>query len=436
MQLRGGGSALPGLVVEKLDPGFLARVLSSLPRGVVVITGTNGKTTTAKIVTELLRSAGLRVFTNQTGSNFTRGIVSEILGEIKKSKLDADIAVLELDEAYAVRFVKQIKPQFVLLLNVQPDQEDRFGGVEKTAKLLEKVALSACNGIVLNRDDPLVTKIGDVIARNEETKQSRLNELRITTQDVRGKTQPGSLPPNQATAPHLRAGAWVRNDNGGVVVKYFGYSAKLAGKFGEQSSPKSKPADVELTSFMNGAAEYKIDGKRYMTALQLSGSHNALNSAAALAMVRMVIGDKVKIYKLLKTLAEIKPAFGRGEIIKVNGQEIEIILAKNPTGWRLSLLSQYNRNAETMIAINNNYGDGVDTKWISEVDFSCLQKVAVVSGMCADIVARRLKDSGAKNDEVEPDIKKALRIFLSSRGSKKQIFCNYTAMMEIRKLLM
>jgi UDP-N-acetylmuramoylalanine-D-glutamate ligase len=106
-KLRGGGSALPGLVAEKLDPRFLPRTLGNLPRGVVVISGTNGKTPTTKMVVELLQGQGLKVFTNRTGSNFTRGVVAAALGASNLAgRLDADIAVLELDEAHAVHFVK------------------------------------------------------------------------------------------------------------------------------------------------------------------------------------------------------------------------------------------------------------------------------------------------------------------------------------------
>ena len=103
---RGRGSALPGLVVEKLDPDFLKRTLAGLPWGVVVVSGTNGKTTTTKMVVQLLRASGLKVFTNPTGSNFTRGIVASLLSAIDDGgNLDDDIAILELDEAHAVHFV-------------------------------------------------------------------------------------------------------------------------------------------------------------------------------------------------------------------------------------------------------------------------------------------------------------------------------------------
>ena len=102
-RLRGGGSALPGLVVEKIDPGFMRRTLTTLPHGVAVVSGTNGKTTTTKMVVELLESQGLKVFTNRTGSNFTRGVAAALLGEVDwRGRLDADVAVLVLDDVRRV----------------------------------------------------------------------------------------------------------------------------------------------------------------------------------------------------------------------------------------------------------------------------------------------------------------------------------------------
>lgn len=161
-RLRGGGSAFPGLVIEKIDPAFTSDVLRSLPRGVVIISGTNGKTTTTKMTVELLESQGLRVFTNRTGSNFARGVTAALLAEIDyKGRLRADIAVLELDEAHAVKFVQTIKPRYSLLLNVMRDQLDRFGEIDTTAGMLAAIAQATTDTVVLNREDPRVAKIAD-----------------------------------------------------------------------------------------------------------------------------------------------------------------------------------------------------------------------------------------------------------------------------------
>src|SRR5450759_5536383 len=139
-RLRGGGSALPGLVVERVDPRFLTHALANLPRGVVVVTGTNGKTTTTKMLVAILREHGFTVFTNPTGSNFTRGVISSMLAELSFSgRLKADIAVLELDEAHALKLAAAVKPTHSLLLNVARDQLDRFAEIDHTAKLLAEL---------------------------------------------------------------------------------------------------------------------------------------------------------------------------------------------------------------------------------------------------------------------------------------------------------
>lgn len=159
-RLRGGGSALPGLVIEKTDPGFLRDVLSSLPLGVAVISGTNGKTTTSKIVTELLESQGLRVFSNKTGSNFIRGVLSAVLDVIgDDGTFDYDIAVLELDEAHAVHFAQAVPISYSLILNIQRDQLDRFCELDHTAGLLAKTTDASSKAAVLNREDPLVRSL-------------------------------------------------------------------------------------------------------------------------------------------------------------------------------------------------------------------------------------------------------------------------------------
>jgi UDP-N-acetylmuramoylalanine-D-glutamate ligase len=167
-RLRGGGSAFPGLVVEKIDPGFMRRTLTTLPHGVAVVSGTNGKTTTTKMVVELLESQGLKVFTNRTGSNFTRGVAAALLGEVDwRGRLDADVAVLELDEAHAVHFVNSVPPRYCLLLNVLRDQLDRFGEIDKTAQLLQHIAAKTTGTVVLNREDPRVARIAATLTGQE-----------------------------------------------------------------------------------------------------------------------------------------------------------------------------------------------------------------------------------------------------------------------------
>ena len=393
-RLRGGGSALPGLVIEKIDPGFIARTLAQIPHGVVVISGTNGKTTTTKIVVELLEAAGLKVFTNRTGSNFSRGVAAALLGEVDmRGRLDADIAVLELDEAWAVKFVQLVPPRYSLLLNVMRDQLDRFGEIDTAAGFLAKIAQATTDTVVLNRDDPRIYRL------------------------------------HQQTA---------------ASVAFFGTTDQLlelmptddALKTGQAQANQTTPADVLLADIDKQTATFQIDGAKHAVPMRLNGVYNLLNAAAALSLVRQIMREKAELTTLLGTLSDVAPAFGRGETIVIDGTPIELILVKNPSGFRLSLLSFADGTADTMIAINDNYADGRDISWLWDVDVSRLEQVAVVSGVRAHDMALRLEYDDITPEIIEPDLAAALEKLLAHHPRKpKHIYCTYTAMMRLRKLL-
>ena len=393
-RLRGGGSALPGLVIEKIDPGFIARTLAQVPRGVVVISGTNGKTTTTKIVVELLEAAGLKVFTNRTGSNFSRGVAAALLGEVDmRGRLDADIAVLELDEAWAVKFVQLVPPRYSLLLNVMRDQLDRFGEINTAAGLLAKIAQATTDTVVLNRDDPRIYRLHQQTAAN---------------------------------------------------VAFFGTTDQLlelmptddALKTGHAQANQTAPADVLLTDIDKQTATFQIDDAKHAVRMRLNGVYNLLNAAAALSLVRQIMGEKAELTTLLGALSDVAPAFGRGETIVIDGTPIELILVKNPSGFRLSLLSFADGTADTMIAINDNYADGRDVSWLWDVNVSRLEQVAVVSGVRAHDMALRLEYDDITPEIIEPDLAAALEKLLAHHPRRpKHIYCTYTAMLRLRKLL-
>lgn len=401
MRLRGGGSALPGLIVERLDPDFLSRALADLPRGVVMISGTNGKTTTTKMVTQLLRAHGLKVFTNPSGSNFTRGIVASLIDKVDEhGKLDADIAVLELDEAHAIHFIKHIQPRHSLILNVLRDQLDRFGEIDHTANLLRQIVDATTDGVVLNREDSLVRALAPTNHKKLKVQyfglSSELRSLFPSDADMHsGKTAGEKLP-----HPH-------RDDV--ILEKVSGRTATFA--FGVKSQPP-----VEL----------KIDGV-----------YNVLNAAGALALTRMICGAEAdESVTLLRELSNVKPAFGRGEAITVEGEPLEIVLVKNPSGFRLALHSYADSPAATMIAINDNYADGRDMSWLWDVPFESLgDSVAMISGVRAYDMALRLQYDQVDVTHVIPDLPVALSKFLRHTSGKRRIYCTYTAMLALRREL-
>ena len=391
-RLRGGGTALPGLVVEKINPQFAQKALSKLPKGVVVISGTNGKTTTTKMVVSLLESQGLKVFTNRSGSNFIRGVIAELLGVMSPSgKLDADIAVLELDEAHAVQFVKQIKPEHSLLLNVMRDQLDRFGEIDNTAKLLEQIAQNTSNTVVINKEDNRLLAIGEELENK---------------------------------------------------VAFYGLSAQLRSLFPNDDdlhhaeTPKSQPikeASVILTEILEDGAVFSIDEVLLKTDLKINGAYNIFNAAGALALVKTILPES-KNDELLKSLSEVSPAFGRGETIIVDGRPLDLVLVKNPAGFRLGLSSFDNTNRAVMIAINDSYADGRDVSWLWDVDFKSLNNIHSVGGTRAYDMALRLENDEVTFKNIDTNISLSLKKFLKENQDRdKRIYCTYTAMLAIRK---
>ena len=408
-RVRGGGSggtAFPGLVMERTDPGFLERTLGRLPRGVIVVSGTNGKTTTTKMVVQLLREQGLKVFTNRTGSNFVRGVLAALLTEVDAAgNLDADIAVLELDEAHAVHFVAQVRPRACLLLNVMRDQLDRFGEIDYTASLLHSIAKATSDVVVLNGDDPRLAApafLEDVTARVVSFGAGEdLRSLFLSDDD-------------------LRTGLASPRDRG------------------EGPGPR-----VTLEAINGQRATVRVDGASHEVDFAIPGVHNLLNACAALGVVLEVLGEDADLPGLLATLGTVQAAFGRGEVLTLDGRPVQLSLVKNPAGFRMGLLSaaaQAQAGEVVVVAINDEYADGRDMSWLWDVDFAALRAngVAVVTGVRAWDMALRLRYDDVEVTDVEPDLRKAVALMrraATDADRPMRIFTTYTAMLALRSIL-
>ena len=408
-RVRGGGSggtAFPGLVMERTDPGFLERTLGRLPRGVIVVSGTNGTTTTTKMVVQLLREQGLKVFTNRTGSNFVRGVLASLLTEVDAAgNLDADIAVLELDEAHAVHFVARVRPRACLLLNVMRDQLDRFGEIDYTASLLHSIAQATSDVVVLNGDDPRLAApafLEGVSARVVSFGAGEdLRSLFLSDDDLRT----GLVSPRQA---------------------------------GQAPGPR-----VTLEAIDSQRATVRVDGVSHEVSFAIPGVHNLLNACAALGVVLEVLGEDADLPGLLTTLGTVQAAFGRGEVLTLDGRPVQLSLVKNPAGFRMGLLSAASQAQDgevVVVAINDEYADGRDMSWLWDVDFSALRAggVAVVTGVRAWDMALRLHYDEVEVAEVEPDLRRAvalMRRVATDTDRPMRIFTTYTAMLALRSIL-
>lgn len=418
--LHHGGSALPGKVVERIDPGFLARTLSSLPYGVVLVSGTNGKTTTTRMVASMLSDMGLRVFTNPTGSNFTRGVVSSLLTQVSTfGHLHADIAVLELDEAYAVHFVRQVRPRYALLLNVMRDQLDRFGEIDNTARLLAHVARATTGTVVLNREDPRIARLASEVQPGVQVRYFGLS---------------------QALRSYFPSDDDMHNTD--MQAAEVQTAEVQAATSSATYDPDRLNADVTLTHVGDHEATYRIADRDIATSVKLEGVYNLFNAAAAATVVRAVTADTPQGVAsdddLIASLSRVTPAFGRGETISVGGTPVELLLVKNPMGFRLSLASFPPAGHDTMIIINDEYADGRDMSWLWDVDFTGLRGtgVAAVSGTRAWDMALRLEYDQVPVSHVDTDLEQAVADFVAADPTTpKRIYCTYTAMLRTRAKL-
>lgn len=388
------GAALPGLIVERLFPHFLANTLAKIPEGVIIITGTNGKTTSTKMLTHVLRSEK-KVLTNPTGSNFVRGIVASVIQHSSWSGgLPYDIAVFELDEAYAARFVRLFKPRVVVVLNVMRDQMDRFGEIDHTAKLITTVVKEATDFIILNRDDPRV------FAMTETVK---------------------------------------------VPVYYFGVNQKLRSIYRNDDElhddtvavHKHQAATAVLEALSGGTATIILANKSLDIQLAAKGTYNAQNAVAVCAAAYLL---GIDVDDIATTICDVKPAFGRGEDIHVGNKQVILQLVKNPGGFRHALLTGKDiAQAVTLIAINDDYADGRDISWLWDVSFSDggVHGSVITSGSRAADMALRLRYDGISGQNSNDNLDNALDDSLASTpdGSILLIYATYTAMLHLRATL-
>jgi UDP-N-acetylmuramyl tripeptide synthase len=393
------GNALPGLVVEKLFPRYLARAMARLPEGVVVISGTNGKTTTTKMVATILTER-YRVLTNDTGSNFVRGAITATVEHSSWSgRLRYDVAVFELDEAWAVRFAAIVPPTRTLLLNVMRDQLDRFGEIDTTAKLLGRVAAATTRALVLNRDDPRIAAL------------AALSAAEVSYYGVSPELRP--MFPNDE---ELYGGALSQTQLAAV--------AEL-----ERLPTPAQPQTV-----------LRVDDQQVSFVLRAAGPHNAQNAAGAAAMA-LSVGFSAD--EVASGLRRVEPAFGRGQAFDVDGRRLVLQLVKNPAGFRQSLKTLDTAEPKAIvIAINDDYADGRDVSWLWDVDFTAALAGRAAnlstSGVRAADMAVRLRYDDINVDGIEPGLEAAVRSAVGGVAADDEVivFSTYTAMWALHAILL
>jgi UDP-N-acetylmuramyl tripeptide synthase len=399
-RLRGGGSAIPGNIALKIDPGFLERTIARIPNGVVAVSGSNGKSTTTNMLAAIMRQHGLKVFTNPSGGNLPQGIASALLSEVSVGgRLDSDIAILEVDEGYGTKLAELLKPRTVLLLNIQIDQLNRYHEPDRVAAMLGRVAASATEGLVLNREDNFLVDL----------------DTRIPARAGRVVSFFGGVP---------------------ALVDAASHGVASADRFGESTvAPGSRPAAVEVVALEGARATLDIDGTPVSVKLPARGMHYALDAAGAAAAARSVLGDRFRPEFVSSALDSLETVYGRGELLEVEGEQIEIIMMKNPASLQLNLDSLETAPEQVFLAVDEGTPD---PSWIYDIDFSALDHVDGITGSKAWQFAVRFGYLGIPVGSVDLDVKAALKAFLAlpapATGHKVMIL-NYEQMMLIRKIL-
>jgi UDP-N-acetylmuramyl tripeptide synthase len=418
---RGGGTTLPGDVARAIDPNILTELANDLTRGSIVITGTNGKTTTARLISWLLEGAGHRVVSNRAGANLIFGATAAALNRAgANGKLMADWGVFEIDEASLPRAIKEIQPKATLVMNLFRDQLDRYGELESIAKKIEQAlgTLPEDAPAVLNADDPRVAQIGLDLSR--KPLWYGLDDERVAT-----KTLPHAA--DARTCP--RCGASLIFD-----LVYVGHDGvyRCPNHDFARPQPDIKATDIELHGFDSLAMS--VGGTRIE--MPLGGLYNCYNALAAFAAGCSVGLDAKYISERLKTF---KAAFGRQERIDFRGRHLILVLSKNPAGFNETLRTavELAKGENFIIGLNDRKADGTDVSWIWDVDFEQLRdhaKTVIPAGVRADDLAVRLKYAGVPAMEPQTDPGKALDELVKSTtdGDTVYALCTYTAMLDIR----
>lgn len=402
LRLRGGGSAVPGRVVLAIAPDFIERALSGLSRGVIFVSGSNGKSTTTNMLTAILRGHGLRVFTNPSGGNLPQGIASALLADVPLNGLVVgDIGVIEVDEAYGVDLAALLKPRGVLLLNVQIDQLNRFFEPARVQGMLRTIAERTREFVVLNADDENLASIG-------RESVSRSHDL-VTF----------------CVAPGLAAAA----PNGLASAPDFGVRLHSDD---ERDLPQPS---VIVSGLDRDRAQLSLNGKPIEVALPARGLHYAVDVAGAFATAQRILGDAFVTETAATALESLRTVYGRGERVRVGNEELEIIMMKNPPSLQMNLDYIEETPEQVFVAVDEGTPD---PSWIYGIDLSAIRHVDVISGTKAWQLATRFVYGGISVGQVLPELRPALSAFLSlpspQRGVKTLIV-NYEQMMVIRKQL-
>jgi len=409
---------VPGKLLSKLDPAAIDRLAARLPAGTVTISATNGKTTTAAMAAEILKSR-FRLAHNRSGANLVSGVASTLL-----AAGDAELGLLEVDEAALPEVLRRVQPRVVLLGNLFRDQLDRYGELELIAERWRDAVAALPGGtqLVLNGDDPQVGSLGEGVIYG-------LDDPRVARPSLQHAAD--SKYCIRCGTPYL-------------------YDAAYVGHLGAYHCPNCGHArppleviarEVELAGLERAAFELVTPEGSRRIELALPGLYNVYNALGAAALARAL---GMSLDEIAEGLSRFSAAFGRFERIPVDGKRLLLLLIKNPAGANEAVRTLVDGGAPkvAVVALNDAIADGRDVSWIWDVDFEPLLDgidTLVASGSRAAELALRFAYGGLDESRivVEPDLERALDrgLELTPGGGELVVLPTYTAMLDLQRIV-
>ncbi len=417
----GGGTTHPGQVVLSRAPNALRALSRRQSECCILVSGTNGKTTTASMLAAILREAGHAVTHNRAGANVPAGVVTALLEE------PSDYGVFEVDEAWLPVVAAELTPDLVVLANLFRDRLDGYGELDALADAWEAMVRGGLRArLVLNADDPTVAALGSAGA---EGHVGAVSYFGIEDREV-------GLPDSE----HAVDSARCRGCDGPLH-----YETRILSHMGHHrcdSCGTARPLplvaaeEIRIDGLSGSRFTIGVSGDRLDARLELPGLYNVYNALAAAAAAHALgIGPG----PITSALAAFEPVFGRGERVRAGSTNLVVLLMKNPAGANellRALAGDASPPLDLLIALNDGQADGRDVSWIWDADFEALGPLVgrvVCSGRRAAELALRLKyaEWPLSRLEVEPEMPAALDLAIERSGDRVIALPTYSALLEL-----
>jgi UDP-N-acetylmuramyl tripeptide synthase len=427
-----GGTTLPGKLARKLYPDILKVIAKDFKT--IMVTGTNGKTTTTRIIGQILKENNIDYITNKSGANLVAGIITTFINAVNlHGKCAASTALIEIDEAAFNVISDYLEPDILVVTNFFRDQLDRYGELYNTLRGVQSgIQKTGKTKLVLNADDSLCASLGRTSDR-EVIYYGLLSCACDYTEEVTNTDAMYCL----YCKTRYDYSYHVYGHLGGFRCPNCGY---------EQPMPTVACIKIQELASTYSDIRFNISGSdvNYEARINLPGLYNVYNALAAAACGHML---GLPVANTIKAMGTFECGFGRMETIKTEGKNIKIILVKNPTGFNqvLSFLQTEENSMQIAFLINDKLADGTDISWLWDVDFEKLQNIQdkldniYTSGIRAEDMAVRLKYAGVSTDKISiiKDYKELINTGLgrTPEGGSFYILPSYTALLEMRSIL-